>query len=118
VIALSDACDSIGCKFKFEVLKSGFVVVFYRSAEDDDNLGGATQDTTQVITQDKVIEFCAEPRSKAEIAEHCGFRSIKHLSDKYMKPLLNADLLAMTIPDKPNSRNQKYIAVKQGMKEP
>lgn len=115
---IADACGSIGCKFKFEVLKSGFVVVFYRSAADDDNLGGATQDTTQVTTQDKIIVFCAEPRSKAEIAEHCGFRSIKHLSDKYLKPLLNSGLLAMTIPDKPNSRNQKYIAVEQGTKAP
>lgn len=109
---IADACATAGCKFKFEVLKSGFVVVFYRSAEEDNNLGGATQVTTQVTTQVKIVEFCAEPKSKAEIAEHCGYKSIKHFTDKYLKPMLEAGLLTMTIPDKPNSRNQKYIAVK------
>ena len=53
-----------------------------------------------------------EPRSKAEIAKLCGFKDIKHFTAHYLKPLLESGQLRMTIPDKPNSRNQKYVAVK------
>lgn len=108
---IADACDAAGCKYKFEVLKSGFVVVFYRTIEaEDDSLGGITQVTTQATTQDKILEFCAEARSKAEIAEHCGYRSIKHFTDKFLKPMLASGQLLMTIPDKPTSPEQRYVA--------
>lgn len=109
---IADACNAAGCKFKFEVLKLVFVVVFYR-ADDEDNLGG----TAQVTTQDRIIAFCSEARSKAEIAEYCGYKSINHFTDKYLKPMLEAGQLAMTIPEKPNSRNQKYVAVTPNTKE-
>lgn len=113
---IADACDTTGCKYKFEVLKSGFVVVFYRTDEDED-LGGNTQVTTQVTIQDKVIAFCSEARSKTEIAEHCGYKSIKHFTDTYLKPMLEAGMLVMTKPDKPTSSKQKYIAVDRKLEE-
>ena len=74
-----------------------------RNAKTDANLG----DTPQV----KIIAFCAEPRSKAEIANHCGFKDIKHFTARYLKPLLESGQLRMTAPDKPNSSKQKYITV-------
>ena len=117
IVGIADATNSLnaGCKYKFEVLKSGFVVVFYRTIEaEDDSLGGitqvTTQATTQATTQDKILEFCAEARSKAEIAEHCGYRSIKHFTDKFLKPMLASGQLLMTIPDKPTSPEQRYVA--------
>ena len=69
-------------------------------------LGG----TTQATTQDKILKFCVEARSKAEIAEHCGYRSIKHFTDKFLKPMLASGQLLMTIPDKPTSPEQRYVA--------
>lgn len=36
----------------------------------------------------------------------------KAFVSQYLKPLLESGKLMMTIPDKPNSRNQKYVAVK------
>ena len=79
-----------------------------RNTKLADNLGGAPQ----VTPQDKIIAYCMEPRSKAEIAKFCGFKDIKHFTAHYLKPLLESGQLRMTIPDKPNSRNQKYVAVK------
>ena len=68
-----------------------------------------TQDKTQVSTQEEILIFCNVARSKSEIIEHCGFKSVKSFTTRYLKPLLESGQLKMTIPDKPNSRNQKYI---------
>lgn len=68
-----------------------------------------TQDKTQVSTQDQILSFCNIARSKSEILAHCGFKSTKSFTMRYLKPLLESGQLKMTIPEKPNSRNQKYI---------
>lgn len=75
------------------------------------------QVTTQVITQvtitDKILSFCHEPHSKADIAEHCGYKNTKNFTQKYLRPLLDTGKLRMTIPDKPRSQNQKYITAER-----
>jgi len=60
--------------------------------------------------QNKIIKFCQTPRSVAEIAEMLGVKDKKWVKEKYMKPLIGSKL-ALTIPDRPNSRYQKYKAV-------
>lgn len=57
--------------------------------------------------QNKIIEFCQTPRS---VAEMLGVKDKKWLKDKYMKPLIGSKL-ALTIPDRPNSRYQKYQTI-------
>ena len=68
-----------------------------------------TQVRTQVLITDQILTFCAEPRSKAEIAEHCGYKNTKSFTKRYMRPLLDNGQLQMTIPDKPRSQHQKYV---------
>ncbi len=83
------------------------------------NLNYAPQVTPQVIPQvtpqvnvtKQILELCAEPRAKKEIAAACGFKDIKNFTQKYIVPLMESGQLNMTIPDKPNSKNQKYITV-------
>lgn len=83
-----------------------------RNTKIDANLGGTPQVTPpQVVLQEKIVAFCAEPRSKAEIANHCGFKDTKYFTAHYLKPLLENGHLQMTIPSKPNSSKQRYIAV-------
>jgi ATP-dependent DNA helicase RecG len=43
-----------------------------------------------------------------------GFRDRKHFQTVYLRPMLEAGWLARTIPDKPNSRNQRYITTEKG----
>ena len=71
-----------------------------------------TQDRTQDRTYDAILAFCIEPHSKVEILEYCGYKSSKKFTQNYLRPLLNEGKLKMTLPDKPRSRHQKYITVK------
>lgn len=73
----------------------------------------ATQVTTQVITERMaaLMEYCAAPRSKKEMMDYLGLANVNHFRKKYLIPLLEAGKIRMTIPDKPNSRNQKYVKV-------
>ncbi len=67
---------------------------------------------TQVTTFDEILVFCSTPHSKAEIADYCGYKNNKNFTKKYLRPLLDSGTLKMTIPNKPNTRNQKYITVR------
>ena len=76
------------------------------------------QDCDQVSDQDKsqdilhaVLDFCITEKSKHEICSFIGYRNLTYFTRKYLNPLLASGQLKMTIPDKPNSRKQKYITV-------
>lgn len=69
------------------------------------------QENQQVSIQETILRFCSIPRGRKEITEHCGYKDMRHFSAHFLKPLLESGKLQMTIPDKPNSRNQKYVAV-------
>ena len=58
-----------------------------------------------------VLDFCITEKSKQEICSFIGYRNLTYFTRKYLNPLLASDQLKMTIPDKPNSRKQKYITV-------
>lgn len=60
--------------------------------------------------QDRVLEFCRTPKSISEIAAMLGVKDKKWARKKYVTPLLGTKL-QMTIPDKPNSQNQKYQTI-------
>lgn len=75
------------------------------------------QDTHQVTPQDleqrllRLIDFCSTPRSKREMMDYLGLTDSKNFRERYLVPLLSSGKIEMTIPDKPNSRNQKYKKV-------
>lgn len=77
----------------------------------------APQDTHQVAPQDvdqrlvELTEFCSMPRSKREMMDYLGLTDSKNFRERYLVPLLEAGKIEMTIPDKPNSKNQKYRKV-------
>ncbi len=66
------------------------------------------QDTDQDVTK-KILDFCEVERSKREICEYLGFSNLTYFTRTYLNPLLEAKRLTMTIPDKPSSKNQKYV---------
>lgn len=58
---------------------------------------------------EKILEFCKTARTKKEISEHIGYKNLTYMTRTYIKPLLESGKLAYTIPEKPQSRLQKYI---------
>lgn len=62
--------------------------------------------------QERIVEFCEEPRTLAEITAYCGFKDKRNFSDRYLKPLIGSRV-KMTIPDKPKSPLQKYVTISE-----
>ena len=65
----------------------------------------------EVSIADKILAFCSDAKSLAEICDSLGYKD-RRTATKHIKPLVEQGRLAMTVPDKPNSRFQKYITVK------
>ncbi len=85
------------------------------------SLGKITpQVTPQVTPQDErtkiILNFCRKPRSSEDIRKLIDIKNRKYFRTNILKPLLEAKFIQMTIPDKPNSPNQKYVLTKKGEK--
>lgn len=107
-----------GCRVEFEQQAYGFAVIFYRrntSTQDkhQDNTQDKHQDNTQDSLQNRILEYCKVPRSKKEITVYMGYKDVKSFAKRYLKPLCEAGELQMTIPNRPSSRNQKYVTVEK-----
>ena len=64
-----------------------------------------------VSVEDEIISFCTTAKSILEIAEYLGYKD-KRSVRKYLNPLIEKGMIAMTIPDKTNSRFQKYVTIR------
>lgn len=49
------------------------------------------------------------PYTSNTIMEHLGLRSKETLRKNYLNPAIELGLIRMTLPDKPNSKNQRYV---------
>ncbi|BES66447.1 hypothetical protein SANA_28860 [Gottschalkiaceae bacterium SANA] len=79
-----------------------------KSSEHDGEHDGE-HDEIQDITA-KLLKFCKEPKTRVEIQEFLEIKSRSYLSQKILRPLIKGELLKLTIPDKPTSKNQKYYS--------
>ena len=68
---------------------------------------------TPKVTQkeEKLLAFCVEPKSLQEMMQLLELTDRKHFRRKYLNPLLKSGEIRMTMPDKPQSSQQKYIGL-------
>ena len=57
---------------------------------------------------DCLLDFCKTPRSRSEIAEFLGVKTVFYVMQRYVQPLLEEGKLEMTLPDRPKSSYQKF----------
>lgn len=87
------------------------VVLRMRAAEiaPGEGLRSAKSDVyIRTAKEQQVLNFCSEPKSRREIAEMLNVEEY-YAARRYINPLVGAGMLAMTLPDKPRSKDQKYI---------
>ena len=68
------------------------------------------QGTPQVTPQVKLFlqKMPSHEASREELQNILGIKDRKHFRSAYLKPALEHGLIEMTVPDKPNSKTQKY----------
>lgn len=75
-----------------------------------------TQLAPSIENIDKLIVFCVVERSFGEMLSFMNYTDRTKFRRKYIQPLLEDGVLEHTIPDKPNSKNQKYRLTEKGLK--
>ena len=69
----------------------------------------AVQDTVQVRNQvQQLVAALTKEMSRAELQAALKLENRAHLATAYLRPALKAGLVEMTVPEKPNSPNQRY----------
>ena len=74
-----------------------------------------TQSVPNIENLDKLIVFCTEARTFGEMLAFMGLTDRTKFRRKYIHPLLGTGILELTIPEKPNSQNQKYRLTAKGI---
>lgn len=74
---------------------------------------GVTPQVTPQVTA--VLEAAGKPVSRETLQQAAGIADREHFRKAYLKPLLEAGWLEMTIPDKPQSSLQQYRITNAGL---
>lgn len=74
-------------------------------------LGGESEHLSEAVKKLlEVMEYDVPYTSKA-LMEKLALKSREGFRRNYLHPAIELNLIRMTIPDKPNSRNQRYIKI-------
>ena len=61
-----------------------------------------------------ILKACTKPKRRTEIFKLLGLANKYNNYERHVLPLVEQGLLAMTIPDKPKSSDQKYYTTEEG----
>lgn len=86
----------------FSVRRGEFKVIFWNFI--------STQEVPKSSTNlsDSILSFCETPRSRAELVQFTGMSQYYTMSS-LVKPLVISGKLQLTIPEKPQSKHQRYV---------
>lgn len=75
-----------------------------------------TDQVTDQVTDEiaRLLSIVNGEMTRAEIQQTLGLRHLPHLRDTYLNPAIKGGWIEMTLPDKPQSRLQKYRLTSNG----
>lgn len=89
---------------KFESERGIFRVTLYNENTKNDSISDE---------EAEILEFCTVPRSRADIEKlFKGRMTIAYVMTKFIHPMIEDGRIKLTIPDKPRSKNQRYVSMK------
>ena len=86
---------------QFEDRRGSFVVTLFDERK---------QPVTKALANEDILSFCSTPRTRKEIADFMGVKSVAYVMKTYVAPLIEAGKIALSNPEHPKSPNQKYTA--------
>ena len=112
VLRILDAYDKSCFKFMEHFLRVSFK---YKENpfeyEDTAKTKSSKLGSKLAVSEEKILELCITEKSLKEITKYFGYKDVYKFKSKYIDQLLKKGKLKMTIPDKPKSKNQKYITI-------
>ncbi len=79
--------------------------------EFSDQIREVHEQTTEYVKKLLGIMEYDIPYTSSALMERLGLKSKEGFRRNYLKPAVDMNFIQMTIPDKPNSRNQRYIKI-------
>lgn len=90
----------------------GTFVVCFRKAGEAPKMEPVTTHGDRT-PDERLLSFCAVPRTRQEIAKFLGIKSVPYAVTTYVTPLVEKGLLSLSLPEKPRSPKQRYIATER-----
>lgn len=82
----------------FEDIHGSFFVKLYNAADE-----------AKETNAKDLLEFCKVPRTRQEIADFLGIKTVTFAIKSHVLPLIEQGLIELKYPDKPQSRNQCFV---------
>jgi ATP-dependent DNA helicase RecG len=115
LIRIDDELEKAGLpNAELEISEHWFSIIFKRKYK----IAVEKEAVVELLKQSKnILIYCSEtPRSRTEIFEYLKMSNETRNFTRHVIPLLDSDLLKMTLPDKPRSMNQRYTITDLGKK--
>ena len=114
VLRILDAYDKSCFKFMEHFLRVSFKYKenpfeYEVTAKEKSSKLGSKKSSKLAVSEEQILQLCKTEKSLKEIAQYFGYKDVYKFKNNYINILIEQDKLQMTIPDKPKSRNQKYV---------
>ena len=112
VLRILDAYDKNCFKFMEHFLRVSFIYKENPFEYDDTaKIKSSKLGSKLAVSEEEILKLCITEKTLREITEYFGYKDVYKFKNKYINQLLKQNKMKMTIPDKPRSKNQKYITI-------